>query len=511
MPETPADVLLITADQGFRALVGRHRPPAAQLRCVAAADLPAVEPVRAQQVWVDLDSAPSICGPYGARRVYFYSCHRPATEGLPAGLFIRKPCGPAVFDLLWSAVGLKPAGHAATTAPPVRPLPAWLLDFQEIRLVPLCRKLVGELAPRLGYRYGSLYLHDFKRGLLTLAESSHTRSIDLAVPLDAADRHLMVAVAHGERLLRTQHATDVSLAYGIPPHADRPYPDDACLVAPLSSAGRLWGVLNFSGRVRTPLTEADPPLEETFTFLGRALHQARTYDQARTEARVDSLTGLYNQRWIIETLEKEVRRTERFGTPLAVLMIDLDGLKGINDREGHAAGDCLLQHVATRINRVLRQFDGAARVGGDEFVVMLPATNMKGAQRVARRLLASIRQDVAHFRNVPLPVTASIGAAAWCPGRDAQQLIEAADRTMYRAKQNGRNSLVCELHEPPSRRPRAASGHPADQPGPSLRSERPRSADTARAAIPPTAAPPAEAEPTRAATPGAAPTGDRAE
>jgi diguanylate cyclase (GGDEF)-like protein len=301
----------------------------------------------------------------------------------------------------------------------------------------------------LGYRDVSLYLYDAEHGLLTLAETTHTRPVDLAVRVAAADQHLMAAVTRSGQMLRTDHVSAELAARKIEPHRARPYPDEGCLVAPLICSAQLWGVLSFSGRAPTAHTEVGLPLDEIFAFVARSLAHARAFEQARLEARVDSLTGLYNQRWMMEVLEKEIRRAQRFGTPLSVLMLDLDGLKAVNDRAGHAAGDCLLRHVASRIGAVLRQFDGAARVGGDEFIVMLPSTNLKGAQQVARRLLQSIRDDVAYFADHPLPITASAGAAEWCAGRDAKQLIEMADQAMYTARGQGRNT---------------ATGQPTDHP-----------------------------------------------
>jgi diguanylate cyclase (GGDEF)-like protein len=329
-------------------------------------------------------------------------------------------------------------------------LPGWLLEFQELDLKVLCRKYVTRLGPRLGYREVSLYLHDARHGLLTLAGATHTRSIDLTVPLNAGDQYLMAAIARDGRVMRTDEIGPELAKRGIARRPDRPYQDGKCLVAPLVSEGRLWGVLNLSGCLRTPLTELGLPLDEILAFLGRALHHACAYEEARTEARVDGLTGLYNQRWMLEALAKEIRRAQRFATPLSVLMIDLDGLKSVNDREGHAAGDCLLRHVAARIAAVLRQFDGAARVGGDEFVAMLPGTSLQGAQQVARRLLHSVREDPPRFRATPLEITASIGAVEWRDGWDARQLLDAADQAMYRAKEQGRDTLVCEpIDRPP--------------------------------------------------------------
>ncbi|MCK4340164.1 MAG: sensor domain-containing diguanylate cyclase [Phycisphaerae bacterium] len=455
MSETIPDVVLISADPQFCEVVERHRPRTARLRCADLEELAAEGPVAARQVWVDLDTASNPPVPEGGRRVYFYSRQESIPEGLPAGLFLHKPCAAVVFEVLWADLELKAAGELATVATRAgRTLSAWLLDFQELKLGALCRMLITGLAPRLGYRNVSLYLHDFRRGVLTLTETTHSRPIEQTVPLGAAGQHLMVAVARSGRFFRTDHAPDELAARGIPRPEDRSYNDDTCLIAPLCSEGEVWGVLNFSGRTRTALTEDDPPLDEIFTFLGRALHQARAYDQARTEARVDSLTGLYNQRWMTESLEKEIRRAERFGTPLAALMIDLDGLKSINDQQGHAGGDCVLRHVAGRITRVLRHFDGAARMGGDEFVVMLPATNLKGARQVARRVLASIRKEAARFRDVELPMTASIGATEWRVGWNAAQLIEAADQAMYDAKQNGRDKLATQVNSRSSPSPK---------------------------------------------------------
>jgi diguanylate cyclase (GGDEF)-like protein len=456
MPRTQSDVVLITSDSPLRALVERCRPSAARLECLSSQEVTDADTLQARQIWVDLDSGADLRVPDGERRVYFYSQRHPHSESLPPGLFIRKPCAPAVLHVLWAGVDMKDTAVPRATAPAEgRLLPAWLLAFHELDLKVLCRKCVADLAPRLGYGDASLYLHDVQHGVLTLAETTHTRAIDLAVRLDACGQNLMSAVARSGRWLRTDCMPTELAADRIARETDPAYPDQDCLVAPLLSDGRLWGVLNFSGRARTALTEVGLPLDEIFAFLARALQHARAYEDARIEARVDSLTGLYNQRWMTEALEKEIRRAHRFGTPLSALMIDLDGLKAVNDQTGHAAGDCLLRHLAGRISAVLRQFDGAARVGGDEFVVMLPGTDAKGAQQVAHRLLRSVREDVARFEDHLLPITASIGAAEWCADWDARQLLVAADRAMYAAKGQGRNRFVS---LPPNRPPTVRLG-----------------------------------------------------
>jgi diguanylate cyclase (GGDEF)-like protein len=443
MPRRTADVLLISDDPHLRELVTQHQPPGAALHCAGRNELPTLSDSASQEVWVDLDGGPCPRVPTAHRTVYFYSDPATTNQGLPAGLFIHKPCPAVVLDVLWAGAELvptsrRPAGPVARAGT----LPAWLLGFQLLDLPALCRKLVVELPALLGYRDASLYLHEARQGLLTLAETTHARPIDLTVPLDATNR-LMAAVARQGKPLRTPHAPRALAAHGLTPEPARGYPDDECLVIPLECDQRLCGVLNLSGR--TPAKAAAPVETPTaaFAFLGRALHHAWVYEQARLEARVDGLTGLYNQRWMTETLAKEIRRAQRFNLPLSVLMIDVDGLKAVNDQVGHAAGDCLLRHTASRITGALRRFDGAARVGGDEFVVMLPATDLSGAAHVGQRMLGSLRTDPAQFQGRALAMTASLGAAQWRTGWDSEQLLRVADAALYRAKRRGRNQLVC--------------------------------------------------------------------
>ncbi len=443
MGEFAADVALITADPELERAVSACQPPLARLRVLPA---PGVE-IQARETWIDLDSAPEVRNCPAGRRVYFHTAGMPDTAGLPPGIFIRKPCTSAVLEVLWAGVcaAAAPATHATAAAVPDGPgLPGWLLEYQELNLHVLCRKLVSTLGPRLGYQDVSLYLHDARANALRLAEAAHRRPVAPLIGSAAGDGSLMAAIARSGCWLRTT-AVDQELALRhIPRCADRVYPDDACLIAPLISEGRLWGVLNFSGRT-TGAADPDPglPLTDIFAFIARALQHATAYERARTEARVDCLTGLFNQRWIGEVLDKEIRRAQRFHTALTLLVIDLDGLKAVNDSAGHLQGDCVLRHVADRISRVLRQFDSAARIGGDEFAVMLPATNLAGAQQVARRLLESVRSDGTAPPNGAPAVTASIGIAEWQPGWDAQALLAAADRAMYRAKADGRNTFMC--------------------------------------------------------------------
>ena len=154
----------------------------------------------------------------------------------------------------------------------------------------------------------------------------------------------------------------------------------------------------------------------------------------------DTLTGLGNRNMLQDTIEKEIERTDQNGSRMAVLFIDLDGFKLINDTMGHATGDQLLSEVAQRILRVLRRTDTAIRLGGDEFLVVVPeVSRLEDCASLAEKLLCEIR-TVIELEHERLSVSASIGIAVYPDNAtDFNDMIKAADSAMYGAKERGRN------------------------------------------------------------------------
>ncbi|NVD34271.1 sensor domain-containing diguanylate cyclase [Marinobacter lutaoensis] len=174
----------------------------------------------------------------------------------------------------------------------------------------------------------------------------------------------------------------------------------------------------------------------------------------------DVLTGLYNRREATRLLEEELQRASRYRRSMALLWIDFDHFKDINDTYGHAAGDLVLRSVTRLLAESVRTVDIVGRFGGEEFVVILPEMDARGAAETAERL----RQRVSEHRcilgsGVVIPLTVSIGVAVYPDhGDQADRLFASADRAMYQAKSQGRNCVVVAPGSHASRRPKPSQG-----------------------------------------------------
>lgn len=177
-------------------------------------------------------------------------------------------------------------------------------------------------------------------------------------------------------------------------------------------------------------------LEELRGPLDRALAYEDLYDQARR----DALTGLVNRRVFQERILQELYNAQRYLNPLTLACIDLDHFKSINDRLGHGEGDLVLKRVAQTILGKVRDSDLLARVGGDEFMLILPNTSLESARVLVSRICLAVSA-----LNIQAPgacrLGASIGIACWVPGQSLEQWIEAADAALYRAKAAGRSQV----------------------------------------------------------------------
>jgi two-component system cell cycle response regulator len=163
-------------------------------------------------------------------------------------------------------------------------------------------------------------------------------------------------------------------------------------------------------------------------------------EQFRDQATRDALTGVWNRRGILEILEKELDRAEHNGRSTGILMLDLDHFKNVNDAHGHLTGDLVLQDTARRLCRKLRAYDRLGRYGGEEFLIVVPATNEKELGELAERIRASTESEPVPTELIDIRITLSIGAAIAKPGQWSKaKLIAVADEALYEAKRLGRN------------------------------------------------------------------------
>jgi len=176
---------------------------------------------------------------------------------------------------------------------------------------------------------------------------------------------------------------------------------------------------------------------------GIALENARLHEEVRRQATTDELTGLVNRRQFMEALETELERARMFETPFSVVLADLDDFKRINDDYGHHGGDLALRSFGRLLGEHVRDFDVAARLGGEEFAILLPQTRADAAAAVAgriRRALTVARIPVSDNERVRL--TASFGVAESSLGRSSDELLRRADDAMYAAKRAGKDRFV---------------------------------------------------------------------
>jgi len=275
----------------------------------------------------------------------------------------------------------------------------------------------------------SVDIDDAKR--LRLAYALQT-TLDIEPLTGILSEHLQQVAPHaGLRFVHTSAGIDIASG-----SCDGPFHEFALLVD-----GESLGSLHVHSR--EPLSSA--AREAADGLLAVALYPLRNalmYRAALSASVRDPLTGVHNRTNFREVLDREVELSHRHGTPLSLIMIDVDRFKTINDKHGHAAGDVALKSIAHCMLECIRDSDILFRYGGEEFCIALANTNLAGARKLAERVRRALEILVVRASGKRLHVTASFGVSTLATGDDATLLVEKADESLYRAKALGRNRIA---------------------------------------------------------------------
>ncbi|MDB5915981.1 MAG: diguanylate cyclase with and sensor [Massilia sp.] len=301
-----------------------------------------------------------------------------------------------------------------------------------LTLFPLIHRIVNELLPAPGF---SIALHDDAPGQLSFPYNIDEHGRPAVASLPAAGTLCAHVILSGRPLLITP-ATLAALPAGLRAAADSAAP--SWLGVPLTSHGGAVGALVVKGSPESArYTEQDRELLQFVSHqVATAIERVRLHEQLQYLARYDVLTRLPNRQLFHDRLDSALARAVRNPGVFALLYLDLDKFKQVNDLHGHAAGDLLLHEVARRLSGCVREADTAARIGGDEFAVLLEGLQSpEDAARVAAKIYDALSLPV-NVGNLTLRTIPSIGIAMYPQhGTSAQQLLKYADDAMYQAKQ----------------------------------------------------------------------------
>lgn len=219
------------------------------------------------------------------------------------------------------------------------------------------------------------------------------------------------------------------------------YESKSFMVAPIKLDERLTGVINVADKCSAEnlkiFNEVDLKILLAIAReVAVAIENVKLYKELNYLTIVDPLTRIYNYRYLSRSLDYEIERANRFSMPLSLIMLDVDNFKDHNDTFGHLNGDQLLKNIGAILHEHLREIDVICRYAGDEFVVILPGTDIHGAKQAAEKMRVVIEK-----RLLENQVTVSIGVAPYARGRTRHDLILVADRALYQAKQTGKNQV----------------------------------------------------------------------
>jgi diguanylate cyclase (GGDEF)-like protein len=298
-----------------------------------------------------------------------------------------------------------------------------------------------------GARYADLRVYD---GNARTAIQFLTAGIDDAaahairlLPLDRVSRE---SLGQGDGVLRLAHLTAHWAALGLPVDHS---PMTSFLGVPIRCHDQFFGHLSLANKVAPHGLAADfSELDEQIVLAlasqaGTAIQNLQLLHDSKEQASHDSLTGLLNHSTTLTALTQELSRAERSHQPLAVIIADLDHFKRVNDTYGHPVGDAVLREAAKRLRETARRYDHVGRIGGEEFLIVVPNCDLDALRECAERFRASFSDLPFDTPSGPLSITVSIGATIWSTEHplNVDLLRKMADYALYRVKSHGRNGV----------------------------------------------------------------------
>jgi diguanylate cyclase (GGDEF)-like protein len=317
-------------------------------------------------------------------------------------------------------------------------------QFNTLDLDRIAQVAVMRIAGLVGARLSSLFLYDYDTQQLQLAAHTHPRTLPERIALRSHRHSVMDRVLTQRKTVAVRGFAGWEKAnkYRLERSFGGQYETETCLSVPLLTANFVVGVLNLADKEGgAPFDAATeiPAVEHLARVLAMAIRNCKLFREVQNQAHTDALTGLRNYRAFHETLRTEMHRSQRYGRPLGLVMLDIDSFKELNDRHGHPAGDAALAELGKVIRAATRREDFAARTGGDEIAILLPETSPAGCLSVVSRLVSSVREHKFVYEGKRMPFSISVGLAFFKPDMTITQMVGAADQALYRAKQGGRD------------------------------------------------------------------------
>jgi diguanylate cyclase (GGDEF)-like protein/PAS domain S-box-containing protein len=313
-------------------------------------------------------------------------------------------------------------------------------------------KALDEIEDMTGSRIGFYHIVDEEKGILSLlAWSTRTTrefckaEVEAHYPIESAG-----VWADGIRERRPIIRNDYPSLPGRKGMPEGHAPVQRLLVAPTFRDGKIEAVLGVGNKSSDYISDDVALVSYVGDLVWTIVEQKRSDErilelngQLEELAMTDELTGIANRRAFFAVAERELHKSSRYSSPLSFLMMDIDHFKLVNDRHGHDAGDAVLRTVAKALKGQVRDVDVAARLGGEEFGILMPNTRLADALVSAERLRAAVSRETCAFRGLELRVTVSIGVSARAEAAGTlDSIMKAADKAMYRAKESGRDAVA---------------------------------------------------------------------